>query len=120
MTRAVDVVRKAAPRAKANYVAAFEGGDALLKQHEINTPNRLAHFLAQVLHESGGLQFERENMNYRAQRLVEVFGSGHSARVTAAEAGRLAGDSEAIAERVYGLGNPAKATELGNTNAGDG
>jgi putative chitinase len=120
MTRAVDVVRRVARRAKPTYVAAFEGGDALLEQHEVNTPNRMAHFLAQVLHESGGLQFERENMNYRAERLVEIFGPRHSAKITAAEAARLAGNSEAIAERVYGLGNPTKAAELGNTNAGDG
>jgi putative chitinase len=120
MTRAVDVVRRVANRAKQNYVAAFESGDALLERHEINTPNRMAHFLAQVLHESGGLQFERENMNYRAERLVEIFGPRHSAKVSAAEAARLAGNPEAIAERVYGLGNSTKAAELGNTNAGDG
>jgi predicted chitinase len=121
MTRAIDVVRKVAPLAKASYLAAFENGDALLQQHEINTPDRLAHFLAQVLHESGGLRYEWEGMNYRADRLLAIFGVGkHTAKITPAEASRLAGNPEAIAERVYGLGNPAKASELGNTNAGDG
>lgn len=53
--------------------------------------------------------------------MVEIFGVGrHFAAVTASEAARLAGHPEAIAERVYGLGNPRKARELGNTEPGDG
>jgi putative chitinase len=60
-------------------------------------------------------------MNYSAPRLLEIFGVGkHSARVTKAEAAQLAHHPEAIAERVYGLGNPKKAKELGNTQPGDG
>ena len=60
-------------------------------------------------------------MNYSAARLVEVFGvNRHSAAITMTEALRLARDEEAIAERVYGLGNPRKAAELGNTQPGDG
>jgi putative chitinase len=42
------------------------------------------------------------------------------AKVTNEEAERLAHHPEAIAERVYGLGNPNKAVELGNTTQGDG
>ena len=118
--RAVDVVRKIAPLAKQNYVSAFVNGDDLLRKHGIETPGRLAHFLAQVLHESGGLRFDRENMNYRAGRLLEVFGANHSAKITPAEAAKLEGRPEAIAERVYGLGNPVKAADLGNTQPGDG
>lgn len=120
MTRAVDVVRKVAPQAKPSYIAAFENGDALLQQHDIITPNRLAHFLAQVLHESGGLRCERESLNYSAERLLEIFGTGkHSAGITPSEAQQLARDERAIAERVYGLGNRHKAEILGNTEAGD-
>jgi putative chitinase len=52
---------------------------------------------------------------------VEVFGPGvHSARIGAAEARRLAGDEYALGERVYGLGNPKKAADLGNVRRGDG
>jgi len=121
MTRAIDVVRQVAPHANANYLAAFERGDVLLQQHEITTPNRLAHFLAQVLHESGGLAIEHESMNYSAPRLMEIFGVGrHSAAVTPAEAERLAHDERGIAERVYGLGNRRKSEELGNKEPGDG
>jgi putative chitinase len=60
-------------------------------------------------------------MNYSAPRLLEIFGvNRHSAAVTAFEAEKLARKPEAIAERVYGLGNPRKARELGNTQPGDG
>ena len=41
--------------------------------YEINTPNRIAMFLAQVGHESGGLRATQENLNYRAETLVKVF-----------------------------------------------
>ncbi len=79
------------------------------------------HFFANIHHESGGFTIIRENMNYTAPRIMEVFGVGrHSAKVTVAEAGRLAGNPWELAERVYGLGNPRKAAELGNTKPGDG
>jgi uncharacterized protein (TIGR02594 family) len=121
MSRAVDIVRKVAPHGKPDYVAAFEHGDGLLRQHGINTPNRLAHFMAQMMHECGALTIDWEDMNYSAARLVEIFGVGkHSAAVTEEEASQLAHKPAAIAERVYGLGNPKKAKELGNTNPGDG
>jgi uncharacterized protein (TIGR02594 family) len=121
MSRAVDIVREVAPHGKPDYVAAFEHGDGLLQQHEINTPNRLAHFLAQMMHECDALRIDWEDMDYSAARLVEIFGVGkHSAAVTEEEALQLAHKPAAIAERVYGLGNPKKARELGNTSPGDG
>jgi putative chitinase len=119
--RPVEAVRKLCPKARPNYIAAFENGDALFLQHGVTTPLRLAHFLAQCLHETGGLRIERESGAYSAQRLMQIFGVGkHSAKVTPEEAARLAGDGPAIFERVYGLGNLKKARELGNTKPGDG
>ena len=119
--RPIDVVRKLCPRARPSYLAAFENGDALFKQHGITTPLRLAHFLAQAFHETGGLTVEWESGNYSAERLLQIFGVGHhSAKVTANEATQLAHNGPAIFERVYGLGNPTKAKELGNTQPGDG
>ena len=35
---------------------------------------RLAHFFAQVLHESGCMRFDMENLNYSAEGLRKVFG----------------------------------------------
>ena len=87
MVRAGVLVRLVTHRAADEYVAAFEAGDAILQEYAITTPDRLAHFLAQVLHESGGLYYKRENMNYREDRLLAIFGVGkHSAAVTPAEA----------------------------------
>jgi putative chitinase len=81
----------------------------------------MTHILAQALRETGGFTILREKMNYSAPRLFEIFGvNRHSAAITAVEAERLAFQPEAIAERVYGLGNPRKASELGNTEPGDG
>lgn len=121
MARIVDIVRQVAPKALPNYMQAFEEGDATFAEFGIDTPLRIAHLLAQMLHECGMGQITFENMSYRAPRIMEIFGVGrHSAAVTADEAPRLAGNPEALAERVYGLGNPRKAKELGNTRPGDG
>ncbi|HEY5677861.1 MAG TPA: hypothetical protein VIR81_13805, partial [Myxococcales bacterium] len=107
---AIEVVSRIAPRAQANYLDAIRGGGPLFDQHGITTPLRMAHFLAQALHETGGFSVLRENMNYSAARLVEIFGvNRHSAAITEAEAQRIERQPEAIAERVYGLGNPRKA-----------
>ena len=42
------------------------GGKSLLEEYEINTPKRVAAFLAQCGHESGGFVFVTENLNYSA------------------------------------------------------
>jgi putative chitinase len=128
----LEVLSKLAPRPKApgekqknwdNYTSALVSpqAKALFAKFGINTKLRMAHWLGQVLHESGGLTIVWENGNYSAKRIVQIFGVGHhSARVTAAEASRLAYNGPALFDRVYGLGNPRKAKELGNTQKGDG
>jgi putative chitinase len=120
----VDVVNRITPiipGARDNYLQAMRQGAALFDGAGITTPLRMAHFLAQSLHETGGFTVLRENMNYSAQRLFAVFGvNHHSAAITREEALELAHKPEQIAERVYGLGNPRKAQELGNTQPGDG
>lgn len=109
-----------APGAHRNYLQAIREGAPLFEQHGIKTPLRMAHFLAQAMQETGSFTVLRENMSYSAPRMLEIFGRKHSAKVTAAEAPALARNPEALSERVYGLGNPKKARELGNTNPGDG
>ncbi len=118
---AVSAVKQVAPRARAEYLAALSQGEAELASHGLATPLRLAHFLAQVLHECGGFTVLRESLKYSAPRMLEIFGvNRHTAAITPAEAQQLAGREQALAERVYGLGNPRKARELGNTEPGDG
>jgi putative chitinase len=115
------LVKNVAFNALPNYLESIDKSAALLDQHGINTPLRVAHFFAQALLETGGFTIRRESMNYSAPRLMEIFGvNRHSAAITEDEATTLAHDEKAIAERVYGLGNPAKAKELGNSEAGDG
>jgi predicted chitinase len=83
----------------------------LLPEHGIKTPLRMAHFLAQVLHESGLMRITVENLSYSASRLREVFPN----RFSAAQAQALAGRPEAIGNRIYAnrLGN-------GDESSGDG
>lgn len=105
------------------YIEAFTSPEAatLLAKYGVVNERRVAHFLAQIAHESGGFTLIWESGAYSAQRIMQIFGVGkHSARVTQAEANRLAGNGPALFERVYGLGNPGKAKELGNTQSGDG
>jgi hypothetical protein len=93
--RAVDVVKKLCPRANSAYIAAFEAGDGQLADAGITTPTRLAHFLAQVMHETGGLTVLRENMNYTASRIRQVWPSRPNAV-------QYAGNPEGLANSVYG------------------
>jgi putative chitinase len=47
----------------------------VLPQYEINTSRRLAHFLAQVLHESALLEKNNESFHYQKEdRLIKIFG----------------------------------------------
>jgi putative chitinase len=71
---------------------------------EINTPLRLAHFLAQCGHESGGFRVVNENLNYSAKGLLGIFKKYFP---TAALAEQYQRKPEKIANRVYGgrMGN---------------
>lgn len=61
------------PRCKdpAGFALALEDACAL---REINTPQRIADFLGQLGHETGGFTRLEENLNYSATRLIQVFG----------------------------------------------
>lgn len=117
----IDTVRRVCPGARPEYLDAIAQGAALYASYDITTPLRVAHFHAQVMHETGGLKIVRESGQYSAARISEIFGVGrHSAAVTPAEARALAFNGPALFERVYGRGNPRKAAELGNSQPGDG
>jgi putative chitinase len=45
----------------------------ILPKYEINTPLRVAAFIAQCAHESGNFRLLKENLNYRADSLRRVF-----------------------------------------------
>ena len=79
--------------------------------HEINTPLRAAHFLAQAAHESGGFKFKSENLNYSKESLLKVFPK----YFTAASAEGYHRQPEKIASRVYAnrMGNGDEASKDG-------
>ncbi len=81
-------------------------------EYEINTPARLAAWLAQCAHESGGFKFLKENLNYKAASLRRVFPKYFADDATAAS---YANKPERIANRVY-------ANRMGNgpEESGDG
>ena len=79
---------------------------------EINTPLRLAHFLAQCGHESGGFKLVQENLNYGAKGLLGIFKKYFPTETKALQYERK---PEKIANLVYGgrMGN-------GPETSGDG
>lgn len=83
---------------------------SLLDKHRIDTPLRLAHFFAQLDHESN-LTSKRENLNYSAEGLLKTFKKYFNATT----AKQYARKPEAIANRVY-----ANRMSNGNEASGDG
>lgn len=117
----VSAIKRLSPKAKAVYIDGFGNNAALFQQYGIITALRMTNLVAQVMGETGGCTIIQESGTYSAARIMEIFGVGnHSAAITAREASQLAGDGPALFERTYGLGNPRKAHELGNTKPGDG
>jgi putative chitinase len=85
--------------------------DTMVK-FELNTPLRLAHFLSQAGHESGGFKAVTENLNYGAKGLRGIFGKYFPTDAKALEYERK---PEKIANLVYGnrMGNGAETTGEG-------
>lgn len=84
----------------------------ILPDYDINTVPRVAAFLAQTAHESGGYKALKENLNYRAETLMKVWPRYFPDMATA---NRYAHNQEAIANRAY-------ASRMGNGDeaSGDG
>jgi len=96
--------------------------DAICKicpDYQIDTPQRLAAFLAQCAHESGGFVFLKENLNYKAASLRKVFPKYFPDDAIAAA---YANKGEMIANRVYGnrMGNGDEASGDGFRYCGRG
>ena len=54
-------------------VSLLDSFNACLKKYDIKTSLREAHFLAQILHETGNLRYREENLNYSVTGLLTVF-----------------------------------------------
>jgi putative chitinase len=82
-----------------------------MEKFQINTPLRLAHFLAQCGHESGGFKAVQENLNYSADGLKKIFPKYFPGNL----AESYARNPEKIASKVYGgrMGNGNETTKEG-------
>lgn len=89
----------------------YEKYKTLFKTYGLNTPLRIAHFMAQCEHESG-FKLIRENLNYRAEVLGTLFKKYFPAKELA---NSYAHKPQQIANRIYAnrMGN-------GNEESGDG
>lgn len=87
----------------------------LLPDYEINTNQRIAAFVAQCAHESGGFMVLKENLNYRWQSLRKIFPRYFPTDELAQEYANKPNKQEAIANRIY-------ASRMGNgpEESGDG
>ena len=90
----------------------YEALSEILPEYDINTPPRVAAFIAQCAHESGGFKFLKENLNYKAASLRKVFPKYFP---TDELAQAYEKKPEKIANRIYGgrMGN-------GPEDSGDG
>jgi len=81
------------------------------EKFDINNTSRVAMFIAQVGHESGGLNVVHENLNYKAEGLTKIFPK----YFRDADPSDYAHQPEKIANRVYAnrMGN-------GDEDSGDG
>jgi putative chitinase len=86
----------------------------VLPDYDINTPQRIAAFLAQCAHESGGFKAIKENLNYRPATLVTLFKKYFDLE-TATRYCAMPDKQAAIANRIY-------ANRMGNgpEESGDG
>jgi putative chitinase len=92
---------------------------AVMEKFQINTPLRLAHFLAQCGHESGGFRLTKENLNYSAKGLMGIFKKYFPTEALAKAYERK---PEKIANKVYGgrMGNGPEASGDGAKFCGRG
>ena len=93
-----------------------------LPDYDINTPQRVAAFVAQCSHESGGFRALKENLNYKAVTLRKIFPKYFPDDATANHYASLPNKQEAIANRVYGgrMGNGDEASGDGFRYCGRG
>jgi putative chitinase len=87
----------------------------LLSDYDINTPNRIAAFVAQCAHESGGFMVLKENLNYKAATLRKIFPKYFPNDQIAQEYASKPNKQVAIASKVYAnrMGNGDEASQDG-------
>ena len=94
----------------------------LLPDYNINTPQRIAAFIAQCAHESGNFMVLKENLNYKALTLRKIFAKYFTSDAMAQEYASKPDKQAAIANLVYAnrMGNGAPETGDGYRYCGRG
>ena len=89
--------------------------EQLFPDYDINTPKRMAAFIAQCAHESGGFMVLKENLNYKPASLRKLFPKYFPNDQIAQQYCSKPNKQEAIANRIYAdrMGN-------GSESSGDG
>lgn len=98
----------------------YDAAIPMFEEYEINTPNRIAGFMAQTSHESRDFTALVENLNYSEEALNSVFGRYFGTGKGKRNAKDYARNQEKIANYVYQDEFRSKRGALGNINAGDG
>jgi len=107
-------LRQMLPRNK--YVTQWHHAlSALFPDYDINTSDRIAAFVAQCAHESGGFEVLKENLNYKPLALRRLFHKYFPTDELANQYCAKPNKQEAIANRIYAnrMGN-------GDESSGDG
>jgi putative chitinase len=106
-----DAVRQLIPKVK-NFDEWYNNLLNILPEYDIDTPHRVAAFMAQCGHESGGFTLMQENLNYSAKGLRGTFGKYFPNDDIAKQYERK---PEKIANRVYAnrMGNGDEASGEG-------
>ena len=99
----VEQVRELVPRALGGPDDWYESMYEALPQYAITSVPRVAAFIAQCAHESGGFSTLEENLNYKAATLTRIWPQRYPSGI----AEQFAGKPEAIANKSYGgrMGN---------------
>lgn len=110
----LELLKSICPKTKPEVLSRYVNplNDAAEYYNLNDNPKRLAAFLAQIAHESGGFNFVMENLNYSAKGLMATFKKYFPNEDIAKQYERK---PEKIANRVYAnrMGN-------GDENSGDG
>ena len=96
--------------------------EQLLPDYGINTPQRIAAFIAQCAHESGGFRALKENLNYKAATLRKIFPKYFPTDEIANQYANMPNKQAAIANKVYAnrMGNGDEASGDGYRYCGRG
>lgn len=99
-----------------NVSSWYKAMQEIFPKYEINTPNRIAGFIAQCAHESANFTALEENLNYKEETLLKIFSRyfGPGKR----DAKEYARNPEKIANYVYM--DEFRKSKMGNVNEGDG